>query len=132
MNRLFHQVFFLLLLALTSCTKENFEVIQIEQEMPDPPVVLVVDCEGLGLNVGDTCTVQSNAPNLDGLPGIVSGDCQCEPLNNLAEGETVTIAFWRQTPGSVVTVSTTSEPSFIAGQLQIGITRFFSSCPEAN
>lgn len=65
MNSLVRFSWLLPLFCLSSCVKENFEDVQIEVEFPEPPVVLVVDCETMGLNVGDPCVVSSGNPDVN-------------------------------------------------------------------
>ena len=113
----------LLLLGLVSCTKENYEDIQfgVNPTFPDPEVILVLHCDELGLNVGDSCIVDSNDIALDGSLGTVSSDCECESILNGMVGETVTVAFWRQNDGPVLTVTVVSDPPFIAGPSQVEV-----------
>ena len=113
--------FLIPLFCLSACVKENYEDVQIEVELPEPPVVYVVDCEELGLNVADTCTVESNDPALNGLPGIVDVDCSCQPTETNVAGATVTVAFWRQFGGPALTVSTVSDPPFISGPEEVEV-----------
>lgn len=108
------------LFCLSSCVKENFEDVQIEVELPEPPVVYVVDCETMGLNVGDPCVVSSNNPAVDGLDGVVNDNCNCQPTAPPA-GPVVTVAFWRQYGGAPLTVSTTSDPPFLSGPDEVSI-----------
>lgn len=112
-----------LLVGLVSCTKQNYEDIQFGANpvLPEPEVVYVVDCDGLGLNVGDSCIVVSNDPELDGLPGTVSWDCECESILGGLVGEVVTVAFWRQNDGPVLTVTVVSDPPFIEGPMQVEV-----------
>ena len=113
-------ILLLLVVCLSACVKESFEDVQVEVELPEPPIVYVVDCEALGLNVGDACTVESGDPALNGLPGIVDVDCHCQPtaVNAVA---TVTVAFWRQFGGPALTVSTVSDPPFLSGPEEIDV-----------
>ena len=113
-------ILLLLVICLSACVKENFEDVQIEVELPEPPIVYVVDCEALGLNVGDACTVESGDPALNGLLGIVDADCDCQPtaVNAVA---TVTVAFWRQFGGPALTVSTVSDPPFLSGPEEVDV-----------
>tara|TARA_Y100000385_G_scaffold216722_1_gene225689 strand:- start:2352 stop:2882 length:531 start_codon:yes stop_codon:yes gene_type:complete len=97
------------LTVLTACTKTNFEDIQIVQELPDPEVVYLLDCEDLEQNIGDTCFVESS--QFGNVMGFVTDECECDAETS---GEQITIAFeshlwW----SSHVTVQTT--PMFIAG-----------------
>ena len=108
------------LFCLSSCVKENFEDVQIEVELPEPPVVYVVDCETMGLNVGDPCVVSSNNPAVDGLDGVVNDNCNCQPTAPPA-GPVVTVAFWRQYGGAPLTVSTASDPPFLSGPDEVSI-----------
>jgi len=108
------------LFCLSSCVKENFEDVQIEVELPEPPVVYVVDCETMGLNVGDPCVVSSNNPAVDGLDGVVNDNCNCQPTAPPA-GPVVTVAFWRQYGGPPLTVSTASDPPFLSGPDEVSI-----------
>ena len=88
--------------------------------MPEPPIVYVVDCEALGLNVGDACTVESGDPAVTWASWNRGCDCDCQPtaVNAVA---TVTVAFWRQFGGPALTVSTVSDPPFLSGPEEVDV-----------
>ena len=64
------------LTVLAACTKTNFEDIQIVQELPDPEVVYLLDCEDLEQNIGDTCYVESS--QFGNVMGFVTDECECD------------------------------------------------------
>lgn len=98
-----------LCMAAISCTKTNFEDVQVVQELPEHETVFLMDCEELDLNIGDTCHVESD--QFGYVMGFVNEDCDCDAD---ASGEEITIViesnlFWN----SNITVQ--ASPSFIAG-----------------
>tara|TARA_B100000768_G_scaffold180185_1_gene199517 strand:- start:1304 stop:1834 length:531 start_codon:yes stop_codon:yes gene_type:complete len=115
MNRLISVSPFRMLMILTSltalfaCTKTNYEDIQIVQELTDPEIVYLMDCEELEQNIGDTCHVESN--QFGYVMGFVTDECECDAETN---GEQITIAFESDLWWSSL-VSVQTSPMFIAG-----------------
>ena len=121
MNSLVRFAWLLPLFCLSSCVKENFEDVQIEVELPEPPVVYVVDCETMGLNVGDPCVVSSGNPAVEWFWMAWSMTIAIVSPLLPSDGPVVTVAFWRQYGGAPLTVSTASDPPFLSGPDEVSI-----------
>ena len=100
-------------MALFSCTKSNYEEIVIEQELTEPEIVFLTDCEELNQNIGDTCFV--DVEPFGEMMGFVTEECVCDAD---LEGEQVTIAFHSQLPWNTH-VFISSSPAFLAGQSEV-------------
>ena len=67
------------------CSKQDFEEVEITETWTEPDTIYSVDCEELGLNLADSCTVDFG--ELGVASGVVTEECTCDAEIN---GEQIT------------------------------------------
>ena len=91
------------------CSKQDFEEVEITETWTEPETIYSVDCEELGLNLADSCTVDFG--ELGVASGVVTEECTCDAEIN---GEQITLSFVSEMPWyTAITVEST--PPFIDG-----------------